>query len=405
MTPEIDRIVLKALAREPERRYATAAEMARDLEHALYGFKPTPSVADLAVWMHRIWAAAPPTPEEVTESDISDPVEDPKVITLVAPPSEPEAVAAAPLAAAEVSEPERATGERHLASPLSSTTPPSEERKSRTALWVALIALALGAAGFAAWRFVAPSSGEGAVQAAAVTGTPARQTAAPPTPAPQPAVTTDSASVPGDGFPEVEIAPAISPDDVDLEVRRRLEAERVRLERLRQQELARSQQQSAPQPQASKTTTQAPPATPAPVTQTVAPEPKSPPPPEPSPAETATVEEAVVTTTRPAAPVYRAGDLVPQGTPGLVDPSLISLRKVNYPPMAKARKVQGIVVVRALVTETGRVAQVEILRSPSPDFGIAAAARDAVEGAKFTPATFEGQAVRTWKTLTVPFTL
>ncbi|MFN2239312.1 MAG: energy transducer TonB, partial [Thermoanaerobaculia bacterium] len=249
------------------------------------------------------------------------------------------------------------------------------------------------------------SSGEGAVQAAAVTGTPARQTAAPPTPAPQPAVTTDSASVPGDGFPEVEIAPAISPDDVDLEVRRRLEAERVRLERLRQQELARSQQQSAPQPQAPRTTTQAPPATPEPLTQTVAPEPKSPPPPEPSPAETATAEEAVATTTRPAAPVYRAGDLVPQGTPGLVDPSLISLRKVNYPPMAKARKVQGIVVVRALVTETGRVAQVEILRSPSPDFGIAAAARDAVEGAKFTPATYEGKPVRTWKTLTVPFAL
>ena len=141
------------------------------------------------------------------------------------------------------------------------------------------------------------------------------------------------------------------------------------------------------------------------VTQTVAPEPKSPPPPEPSPAQTATVEEAVATTTRPAAPVYRAGDLVPQGTPGLVEPSLISLRKVNYPPMAKARKVQGIVVVRALVNESGTVTQVEILRSPSPDFGIAAAARDAVEGAKFTPARFEGQAVKTWKTLTVPFTL
>lgn len=407
VTPEIDRIVLKALAREPEQRYATAADLARDLEHALFGFKPTPSVADLAVWMHRIWAAAPPS-QEVTASDITEP-EDPKVITLVAPPPEPEPLPAAPVAAAipvaQGREHERATGERHVPAPVSIATPPPEERKSRTALWVALIALALGAAGFAAWRFVGPSSGEKAVQAAAVTGAPAMQTAAPPPPVPQSADTTETAAVPGDGLPAVEIAPAISPEDVDLEVRRRLEAERERLDRLRQQELARSQQQSAPQQQAPKTTTQAPAPNPAPVTQTVAPETQSPPPPEPTPAQTATVEEAVATTTRPAAPVYRAGDLVPQGTPGLVEPSLISLRKVNYPPMAKARKVQGIVVVRALVTEAGTVAQVEVLRSPSPDFGIAAAARDAVEGARFTPATYEGKAVRTWKTLTVPFTL
>jgi TonB family protein len=409
VTPEIDRIVLKALAREPGQRYETAAEMARDLEHVLYGFKPTPSVADLAVWMHRIWAAAPLSQDTVAESEIEDPEEDPKVITLVAPPPEPEPVVetplAPPIAAADLHQPEAAPGERHVAPPFSSSAAPTEPKRSRAALWVALLALALGAGGFAAWRFVGPSRSENAVQAAAVTGSPARQTAATPPSAPQPGDAADTASVPGDGFPEVEIAPAISPGDVDLEVRRRLEAERERLERLRQQELARSQQQpTAPQPQAAKTTTQPPTATAAPVTQTVAPEPQAPPPPEPSPAQTAPAE-AVATTTRPAAPSYRAGDLVPHGTPGLVEPSLISLRKVNYPPMAKARKVQGIVVLRALVTEAGTVAQVEVLRSPSPDFGIAAAARDAVEGAKFTPATYEGNAVRTWKTLTVPFTL
>jgi TonB family protein len=405
VTPEIDRIVLKALAREPERRYATAAEMARDLEHVLYGFKPTPSVADLAVWMHRIWADAPPSREEVLGSDVADSEEDPKVITLVVPPPEPEPAAVAPLPAAEVHDLDRATGERHFDAPGAISTPQSEEKRGRTALWVALLALALGAGAFAAWRFIAPSASKGAVQVAAVTGTPARQTAAPPPPVREPDGTTDPALVPGDGFPELEIAPAISPEDVDLEVSRRLEAERERLERLRQQQLAREQQQRAPQPQEPSTTTQPRPATPAPVTETTAPEPAAPPA-EPPPAETtATAEQAVATTTRPAAPAYRAGDLVPQGTPGLVEPSLISLRKVSYPPMAKVRKVQGIVVVRALVTETGQVSQVEILRSPTPDFGIAAAARDAVEGARFTPATFEGQTVRAWKTLTVPFTL
>ncbi|MCA1732822.1 MAG: TonB family protein, partial [Acidobacteria bacterium] len=241
---------------------------------------------------------------------------------------------------------------------------------------------------------------EPVAQTAAATSAPARSVTPPAEPGPVSA--TDPSTIPGDSLPQVEIAPAISPEDVDLEVSRRLEAERERLERLRQQQLAREKQSSPPaarEPEPARTTTQAPAATPS--TQTTSPEPLAA---EPAPAQTATGEPPPAEPP-PAAPSFAAGDLVPQGTPGLVEPVLISLRKTNYPSMARARKVQGIVVVRALVTETGSVAQIEILRSPSPDFGIANAARDAVGGAKFRPATFEGKPVRAWKTLTVPFTL
>src|SRR5207245_5960271 len=67
VTPEIDRIAVKALAKEPDARYQTAAEMARDLDAVLYEFKPTPTSADLAIYMHRLNSATPivraPEPE------------------------------------------------------------------------------------------------------------------------------------------------------------------------------------------------------------------------------------------------------------------------------------------------------------------------------------------------------
>src|SRR5579859_4785184 len=70
VTPETDRIVVKALAKEPDNRYQTAAEMARDIDAVLYEMKPTPTSADLAIYMHRLSSATPmiqPEPEAVTE--------------------------------------------------------------------------------------------------------------------------------------------------------------------------------------------------------------------------------------------------------------------------------------------------------------------------------------------------
>ena len=59
LTPEIDAVVLKGLQKDPANRYQTAAEMARDLDVILYNFKPTPTSADLAIYMHRLRNAAP----------------------------------------------------------------------------------------------------------------------------------------------------------------------------------------------------------------------------------------------------------------------------------------------------------------------------------------------------------
>ena len=52
----LDLIVLKALAREPDDRYASASEMLRDLEAVLYAYTPAPGSADLAIYLHRMQA-------------------------------------------------------------------------------------------------------------------------------------------------------------------------------------------------------------------------------------------------------------------------------------------------------------------------------------------------------------
>jgi TonB family protein len=107
----------------------------------------------------------------------------------------------------------------------------------------------------------------------------------------------------------------------------------------------------------------------------------------------------------PPPPATQRGDYVAPGTPGLIEPQLVALAKVAYPPMAKMRRIEGIVILQALVSETGSVVEVKVLRGVKPDAGIDAAALEAVRGASFRPATKDGVAVRTLKSVTVPFKL
>lgn len=77
---------------------------------------------------------------------------------------------------------------------------------------------------------------------------------------------------------------------------------------------------------------------------------------------------------------------------------------IRYPAMAQENNIQGRVVVQFVVTKTGSIGQVKVVRSKDPDLD-----REAVRVVKslpkFTPGKMNGHAVNVWYTLpTVSYT-
>jgi protein TonB len=96
----------------------------------------------------------------------------------------------------------------------------------------------------------------------------------------------------------------------------------------------------------------------------------------------------------PPAPV-RVGGQIKQPT---------QLKRVNpvYPAIAQSARVQGIVIIEAVIGQNGRVTEAKVLRSiPLLD----AAALEAVKQWEYTPTLLNGVAVPVIMTVTVNFTL
>ena len=74
----------------------------------------------------------------------------------------------------------------------------------------------------------------------------------------------------------------------------------------------------------------------------------------------------------------------------------------NYPLLAKQMKVQGAVVLQALIGRDGNIQHLNILSGPAI---LSAAAREAVKQWRFRPYLQSGQAVETEARITVNFTI
>jgi len=111
------------------------------------------------------------------------------------------------------------------------------------------------------------------------------------------------------------------------------------------------------------------------------------------------VESAV-----PPPPAARASTLpAPVRAGGVISPPA-KLHDVApaYPPLARASRVEGIVIIEATISVAGRVQDAKVLRSiPLLD----AAALDAVRQWEYTPTLLNGVAVPVIVTVTVSFTL
>lgn len=87
---------------------------------------------------------------------------------------------------------------------------------------------------------------------------------------------------------------------------------------------------------------------------------------------------------------------------GVLQGSAISKPAPAYPPLAKAARVSGSVVVEVTIGEDGRVISA---RAVSGHPLLKAAAEGAARGWRWTPTQLSGQAVKVIGTITFNFTL
>ena len=401
VTAQIDRVVFTAHEKDPGARYQTAGEMARDIDSILYEFRPTPTSADLAIYMHRIWSDEPAMPrqeesEPIAERDDSE----------LAPARTVAAVAAAAAAPAVVAE-----GPRGPATTPGGTAMPAWEGPSigmretkRSPVVPVTIAAVLVAAIVGGFFWIRSRGSAAATPVPAATSKVASKAPAPVpvTTTTVPATDTTASNVPATA--STATAPTLDQNLVNQEVQKRLAADRARLDEQTHTETAAP----APAPSTPLLGRSAPPQQqPAPMTQTVAPPPVQTASVTPVPPPPLTVTEAPDEQTPPPAPAaqttVREGDLVQAGTDGLVPARILRRGVVTYPPMAKAQRVQGTVVLSVLVSESGQVLQVRVLRSIGA--GLNEAAEQIMRRSTFAPPTKDGVRVKAWMTVPIDFKL
>jgi TonB family protein len=363
VTPQIDAIVLKALQKDPANRYQTAGEMQRDLDAVLYSFKPTPTSADLAIYMHRL-ATSVATPPHAMEMHAPEPPQAANELKprAVATPAIPTSMPAA-MPAAVVATP--------------ATKPP--------VVPIAIVAVLLIGAAIAYFVMRKPKPATPVLAKPAVVQTQATSTSI---------AATSTLPVLG-ATATTSTAPAIDASKVNEEVAKRMAAEKARLA-----ELARTQNQ--------QTTTARPVAAPPQqvATQTVAPPPVVENRPVPAPQPQAPPPQPVAETRpapQPEAPRTQVGDLVPGGTPGLTPAHMTHQAAANYPPIARVQHVQGSVVVSVLISETGQVLDTRVVSGPQAVLN--EAAQQSIRRSTFAPGEKDGVRVKSWTNVRVDFKL
>lgn len=84
-------------------------------------------------------------------------------------------------------------------------------------------------------------------------------------------------------------------------------------------------------------------------------------------------------------------------------PELISRVEPDYPEAARKAGIQGVVILQAIITATGSVEEIQVLKSVHPLLD--AAAERAVRQWRYKPATLNRRAVRVFLSVSVAFSL
>lgn len=115
-------------------------------------------------------------------------------------------------------------------------------------------------------------------------------------------------------------------------------------------------------------------------------------------------EEAARKAAEAAVPKVKAGDLIEIGQV-TKQPRAVTVVKPEPTALGRQRKVSGTVLVRVLVDEKGRPAEVELYRDTSPKVGYGEASMAAVKKWEFSAAEKDGVPVKTWVVVPLPFVI
>ncbi|MEO7793816.1 MAG: TonB family protein [Thermoanaerobaculia bacterium] len=397
---EVNALVLKALARDPDDRFHSAGEMQREIDGILTSLKPAPTQADLGAYLQQLFAAEAQSGAAAAAFSSAMPAT-PAAAGRGAAGALSSAVPARPAEVAVVAP----TG-------VSRIDDPDAARSGNKMLWIAIGGVA--AAGLIAYLLL----GRGASPAPPATADPAgTETSAAPTgegaAAVDPNLPTTEAAGATTGI--ATTTPPAAGQNVDQLVSDEVKRREDELKKKYEEELTRrkaeldklnTKPQATPPPAPTAPTTapaaapivqEAPPeAAPVPI---AAPVVEAPP-----PAAVVPEPEVEAPQAAPQAPDVKEGDLVRPGA-GVKPPVLVSLTKPEYPAMARRLKVEGTVIVSLLVDETGRVAETRLESGVSQNVGINEAAVAAAKSAVFSPATKSGVRVRMWYQIKIPFKL
>jgi TonB family protein len=101
------------------------------------------------------------------------------------------------------------------------------------------------------------------------------------------------------------------------------------------------------------------------------------------------------------------GEPLLAGVGGVTIPRLIGSSKVApaYPEPTRLKRIEGRVILQAVVRSNGTVDEIEILSCNRPELGFEEASIDAVSQWRYEPATYLGQAVDVYFTVRVDFEL
>lgn len=115
-------------------------------------------------------------------------------------------------------------------------------------------------------------------------------------------------------------------------------------------------------------------------------------------------KEEIIVEEKKEEQVFQAVEQMPQFPGGEAELMKYISNNIKYPTMAMENNIQGRVVVQFVVTKTGKIGEVKVVRSKDPDLD-----KEAVRVVKtlpnFIPGKMNGQAVNVWYTLPIQFKL